>query len=268
MTRIGVVAAFAAAACLLGACTNDPATTTTTTTSSTTSKPSKPAKPQAFSYYGVGNLAPGSGKGSTDPTVWAPGITFPIKDKPAYLNSQVWGVGGQSGPNGTFCDARNYQMPWRDSFCETRAGADRESLNCPNKEIHQGDDIRAGDATLCTAENKTARADRTEIAIVAAEEGDISYVGTYTVDLRVLDHIYRYLHLNMAKLQVKEGDHVKAGQMIGYLSNDFGGTATTLHLHLELKQNVKDVGWTWVSPYMSLVRAYETKYGKKGTLVK
>ncbi len=75
------------------------------------------------------------------------------------------------------------------------------------------------------------------------------------------------MHMNMDRLQVTEGQTVSAGQTVGYLSNDFGGTPTTMHLHMEFKQNIDGVGWTWVSPYMSLVRAYERRLGGVGVEV-
>lgn len=267
MTLARTAAATLAAAMLLSACDLEDL--------GVSPPPSPPPPPPApggvaagFTYYGPGDLTPGSGTGVADRTVYSPGMTFPIKTHPTYLNSQVWGVGGSNGPGGSgFCDAQNYSMPWRDNFCESRSGTDRETLNCPSRAVHQGQDIRAGDSALCNAMRMESPADRTEIPVVAVETGYISYIGTYTVNVRAADHIYRYMHMNMSRLQVAEGDSVTAGQTIGYLSNDFGGTSTTLHLHMEFKQNIDGVGWTWVSPYMSLVRAYETREGGVGVEV-
>jgi hypothetical protein len=59
---------------------------------------------------------------------------------------------------------------------------------------------------------------------------------------------------------------VTKGQTLGFMSNDFGvdsagkPVATTLHLHFEVKQNIDGIGWTWVSPYMSLVTAYKAQH--------
>jgi len=218
-----------------------------------------------FTYYGPGDLQPGSGTGVTDRTVYAANIIFPLKEDETFLNSQVWGISGSRGPAGAgWCDARNYVMPWRDNFCETRSGANRVTLNCPSNAVHQGQDIRAGSSDICNAERVKSASSRSEIPVVAVEDGFISYIGTYTVNVRAGDRIYRYMHMNMHALQVSEGDAVGAGETIGYLSNDFGGTATTLHLHMEFKQNIDGVGWTWVSPYMSLVRAYERREGITG----
>ena len=67
------------------------------------------------------------------------------------------------------------------------------------------------------------------------------------------------MHMNMRALQVSQGDTVTKGQTLGYVSNDFGGTATTFHLHFELLQNTADSGWVHVPPYTSLVAAYERR---------
>jgi murein DD-endopeptidase MepM/ murein hydrolase activator NlpD len=221
--------------------------------------------PGAFLYRAAGKLAPGSGEGVKDETIYAPGIAFPVKGAPAFLNSQVYGVGGMHGAAGSECAAANYSYPWQDNFCEKRSGANRKSYNCPSVQIHQGQDIRAGDSASCTAVKKQAAAQRKGPEIVAVEDGVIQYIGAFTVDLRSGARIYRYLHLNMKQLKVKTGDSVKRGQTLGYLSNDFGvdsagkPVATTLHLHFELKQNIDGIGFMWVSPYMSLVAAYKER---------
>lgn len=222
--------------------------------------------PGAFLYRGVGKLVSGSGEGVKDETIYAPGIAFPVKGAPTFLNSQVYGVGGMYGAAGSECAAANYGYPWGDNFCEKRSGANRKSYNCPSVQIHQGQDIRAGDSAFCTAVKKQPVAQRKGAEIVAVEDGVIQYIGAYTVDLRSEARIYRYLHMNMKQLKVKLGDSVKKGQLLGYMSNDFGvdsagkPVATTLHLHFEMKQNIDGVGFMWVSPYMSLVAAYKEKH--------
>ncbi|MCG8442731.1 MAG: M23 family metallopeptidase [Caulobacterales bacterium] len=223
-----------------------------------------PAPPPTFTYRQPGDLEPGSGEGVFDRTVYAPDIVFPVNET-TYVNSQVWRPGG-SEVGGDQCDIVNFSYPWRDNFCETRS-AERSTLNCPRDRVHQGQDLRGGDPALCIAMRNTDPVERTQIPVVAVEDGDISYIGTYTVNLRAGSRIYRYMHLNMERLAVEQGDRVAAGDLIGYLSNDFGGAPTTFHLHLEFKQNIDGVGWTWVNPYMSLVRAYERKLGGPGAAV-
>jgi murein DD-endopeptidase MepM/ murein hydrolase activator NlpD len=105
---------------------------------------------------------------------------------------------------------------------------------------------------------------------VAAESGVVTDIGSYTVTLTssaAPHRTYRYLHMQMAALAVKEGDTVTAGQKLGKVSNDFGGTPTTIHLHFELRAGVAGtttdgkpvVLHTFLPPYMSLAEAYQRK---------
>lgn len=62
----------------------------------------------------------------------------------------------------------------------------------------------------------------------------------------------------MGHLAVKQGDTVNVGQRLGLVANDFGGTATSVHLHFEILQAQKGKsGVTHVPPYTSLVSAYK-----------
>lgn len=222
----------------------------------------EPAPEPVFSYHAPGALLPGTGQGSIDQIVHAPDIVFPIAGTPAYLQSQVFTFGGGVG-GGDQCDTRNYAYPWRDNFCETRS-ANRGSPLCPAQKIHQGQDIRVGTPAQCNTLRRAPPADRTLHEAVAVEDGVISNVGSYSVSLRAGGRIYKYLHLNMAKLKVKTGDTVTAGQSLGFISNDFGGSATTFHLHFEIVQNTGDQGWIHVPPYLSLVEAYERRENGPG----
>lgn len=223
-----------------------------------------PPEPK-FSYYGPGMLLPGSGTGAQEQIVHAPDIVFPIKSAPAYLQSQVFSFGGGVA-GGDQCDARNFAYPWRDNFCETRT-ANRNSPFCPTPKIHQGQDIRVGTAAECNTVRRQAAADRGMHEVVAVEDGIISSIGTYNVKLRGEGRIYNYMHLNMTRLAVTAGQSVKAGDLIGYVSNDFAGTPTTLHLHFEIVQNTGGEVWSHVPPYMSLVAAYERREAGPGELV-
>jgi hypothetical protein len=225
----------------------------------------EPAPEPVFSFFAPGALLPGTGQGSGDQIVHAPDMVFPIAAAPAYLQSQVFTFGGGVG-GGDQCDARNYAYPWRDNFCETRS-ANRGSPFCPAQKIHQGQDIRVGTPAQCNTMRSTAKADRTLHEVVAVEDGVISNVGSYSISLRAGGRIYKYLHLNMAKLKVKTGDTVTAGQSLGFVSNDFGGSATTFHLHFEIVENTADHGWAHVPPYLSLVKAYERRENGPGEQV-
>ena len=121
-----------------------------------------------FKFHAPGDLKNGSGAGRADYTVYA-ALHFPLKDGPAFANSQIFADGGNclntklnlSGdvPGEPFvpyrdtyhCDrmkaklvndegsVRNYGYPWRDNFCEER---DWSIAVCPNAAGHQGQDIR------------------------------------------------------------------------------------------------------------------------------
>lgn len=220
--------------------------------------------PVKFQYFPPGNLITGSGIGTPDETVYAPDMVFPVKDAPAYPQSQVWRFGGGLG-GGDQCDPRNFDTPWQDNFCEQRSKT-RNTPLCPTNKVHQGQDIRVGTPEGCNQLRSAAPADRTLYEVVATEDGDIIYQGGYYIQLRGANtgNIYTYIHLNMAALQVAVGDTVTAGQSLGFVSNDFGGTPTTFHLHFEIKAPIDGEGITHVPPYMSLVKAYERREAGTG----
>lgn len=195
----------------------------------------------AFTYEPPGQLVSGSGQGRADTNVYAPDMRFPMEIAPAFANSQVWGVGGNSGPPGSQCDVRNFSYPWRDNYCETR---DWDMPLCPAGKGHQGQDVRA---PTC---------DKGRYWVVAVVDGTITSVGSYSVYLTdAAGSRYDYLH--MSDVQVKVGDKVKRGDRVGKVSNEFGGSATTVHLHFNLRQNVQGLGAVFVPPYTSLIKAYE-----------
>lgn len=222
----------------------------------------QPIVQPVFSFHPPGALLAGTGGGFPEQIVHAPNMVFPIKSAPAYLQSQVFMYGGGVA-GGDQCDARNYAYPWRDNFCETRS-ANRGSPFCPVNKIHQGQDIRVGTAADCNTLRRQSAAARGIHEVVAVEDGVISSIGTYTVKLRSEGSIYNYMHLNMNRLAVTAGQFVKAGDLIGYVSNDFGGTPTTIHLHFEITQNTASNGWVHVPPYLSLVKAYERRENGPG----
>lgn len=188
-----------------------------------------------------------SGSGVTSATLFAPGMRFPVEARPAYLNSQVYSIGGSEGPQtGGWNDPRNYQYPWHDNFCERRA---RKTASCPGGLGHQGQDIRP------------AGPQKDHYYAVAAEDGYISKVGSWmTVLTGASGTRYNYLHLSkasLAALGIRPGSKLRQGERIGLISNEFGGTPTSVHLHFEIMQNVNGKGMVHVPPYTSLVKAYE-----------
>ncbi len=217
---------------------------------------------RVFSYVPAGDLLPSSGPGHSDTTIYRPDITFPLEDA-AFLNSQVYRHGGSNGGlNGMTegqCHPSNYDYPWQDTFCESRS---REQIMCPTGG-HEGVDIRAGSCIPETGAVHWA---------VAVEDGRIVGLegSKYTVKLQTSDGtLYRYMHLKMDQLAVGDGEFVTKGQRIGKVSNDFFNSAgdpvpTTFHLHFEMYQNYApdeetDPIFDQVSPYMTLVNAYEKK---------
>lgn len=224
-----------------------------------------PAEPETptytFQYYPAGCLKPNSGQGISDTVIYAPNMIFPVhRDHNAYLNSQVHNIGGGSRP-GNECTASNYDYPWQDTFCEARSGRSRTTLNCPSQAIHQGVDIRGGSMTVCESMKDMNSATRNLVPLVAVEDGVISHIGSMSVNLRTDSHLFKYLHPNMQKLDVTKLQSVSAGDVIGYLSNDFGGAPTTLHLHFEIIANTSSRSWVNVSPYHSLISAYAKNKG-------
>lgn len=197
-----------------------------------------------FSYAPPGQLVAGSGKGRVDMNVYAPGMRFPIENGPAFANSQVWGHGGNEGTGGQ-CDAENFSYPWHDNYCETR---DWDMPLCPGGVGHQGQDIRA--ASCKAGVHPT----------VAVADGTITSIGSYSVYLTTADGT-RFDYLHMQDVVVKEGQKVKRGDPMGKVSNKFGGSATTVHLHFNIRQNVAGVGSVYVPGYLSLVKSYETLLG-------
>lgn len=188
-----------------------------------------------------GVLVAGSGSGRKDNKNYAPGMRFPIEAAPAYANSQVWGVGGNSGPAGSQSDKRNYSYPWHDNFCESRS---YDMPLCPSGVGHQGQDIRA------------ASAEKLKYWCVAAAEGTVTNIGSYSVYITTANGT-RFDYLHMGNLQVKVGQKVTRGQRIGMVSNEFGGTPTTIHMHFNIRQNVAGTGVVYVPPYNALVESYK-----------
>src|SRR5437870_12965528 len=119
-----------------------------------------------FTYHSPGDILPGTGfrrrGGVADYTVYSK-IRFPLKDAPAFANSQSfmswgnceatgrYGAGSVDGVRSYRCRvngqklildesaADNYSYPWRDNFCETR---NFYVGQCPAGLGHQGQDIR------------------------------------------------------------------------------------------------------------------------------
>ena len=196
-----------------------------------------------FKFEPHGALKPGSGRGRNDIRNYAPGMRFPIELAPAFANSQVWNPGGQHGGRGSQCSASNYTYPWQDNYCETRSWP--ISL-CPSGSGHQGQDIRPA---TCVKDQHWA---------VAAADGTVSHIGSYSLYLYSEDGNTRYDYLHMNGIAVKVGTTVKKGTRLGRISNVFQqGASTTIHLHFNIRRNLPELGWTFLPPYAALVDAYQ-----------
>lgn len=203
------------------------------------------ARAQPFEWLPPGDLLAGSGEGRVDFVAYAPGMRFPMEVGPAFANSQVYGHGGGQGPGGGQCDDENYGYPWQDNYCEIRTW---DMPLCPAGTGHQGQDIRP------------ATCEKDVHWVVAAVAGTITSIGSYSVYLTAPDGT-RYDYLHMGSVQVALDEEVIMGQRLGRVSNEFGGTPTTIHLHFNLRQFVEGVGTVYVPPYLSLVTAYEKLMG-------
>lgn len=204
-----------------------------------------------FTYDPAGTLVPStSGKGRVDAKVYEPTMLYPVEQGESFANSQVYGRGGGSGPGGSQCDKENFSYPWHDNYCESRSW---DMPLCPSGTGHQGQDIRA---STCTKNVHN---------VVAAEDGTITNVGSYSVYLTTAAGT-RFDYLHMGSVAVKVGQAIKRGTMLGKVSNEFGGTPTTVHLHFNIRQNVASLGNVYVPPYTSLVESYkrhqDPNYGK------
>jgi WD40 repeat protein/predicted chitinase len=231
---------------------------------------SGPAKPRdwpnftedslLFSYLPPGELFEGSGTGVTSAINHAPDMEFPISNWPSYLQSHVYSPGGGIG-GGNQCDPGNFAYPWQDMFCERRSSQSGPS-ECATRQAATIVRIRAGSAELCRQLVQLPAAERRLVDVVAAEAGVISEIGAYTLTLLAGDRRYRYMHLNMQALEVSVGDEVSKAQRLGFLSNDFGGTPTTLGIAFGIDVNQPRQGWVAVSPYTALVEAYDRKLAR------
>jgi len=249
-----------------------------------------------FTYRPVGAIISNSGyhgqSGRDDPTAYAQ-IRFPLRDAPAFANSQSflnWGncdfTGRTATPRAKGSPYRckrndkplvldesareNYSYPWQDNFCESRGF---EVGQCALGFGHQGQDIRP---SSCPLRNDGAdRCEPNHYSVVAVRDGVIlrglGQQAAYLVIDTAHEHVrVRYMHMNPARLDadaVLNGRQVNEGEPLGVVSNyqDFAG-GTTSHLHFDVQVFTRD-GWVWVNPYVTLITAYERLLGARGTEV-
>lgn len=199
---------------------------------------------QTLDIHAPGSLKNNDGVGLANRIDYAPGMGVAFAEHPTILRSQVnesggGAVGGDQCSRGNYLDNDGGPYDWWDTYCERR-GRERTSL-CSRKRVHQGLDIVGGTQQTCrqnVADGRQGLSSVDNVPVIAVADGEIGAIGQYTVRLNTKHGLFRYMHLNMSRLAVTEGQVVRQGDFIGYMSRDFGGNATTYHLHLELWKNL------------------------------
>jgi hypothetical protein len=215
-----------------------------------------------FSYRPSGDIIPNTGYrrqgGHADVMAYAQ-IRFPLAQAPAFVRSQSYGKRDKSEPPTAY--------PWRDNFCESRSF---EVWQCAGGYGHQGEDIRASDCPPagdghqpCDPKQRAVVAVRDAIVIRGARD----QAATLEVNSRT-EHIrFRYMHMNPQAMNADglfNGRLVAEGEKIGVVSNYLDHPAgTSMHLHFDVQVFTRD-GWIWVSPYVTLVSAYERLIRARG----
>jgi murein DD-endopeptidase MepM/ murein hydrolase activator NlpD len=161
------------------------------------------------------------------------------------------GTCGEMGPS-NHGDARNFEMPWSDTFCEWRGNEFTQPFCAKEgkpamKGPHYGVDIRAWSQSMNDHVDVVSVSDGTVVEVGSKNRGGAPpYVG-FVVKVRSKHLIFVYRHMNPdlspfregAAGHLKLGDRVVAGQRLGVMG-DFmdspGGT--TKHLHFEIEAPV------------------------------
>jgi hypothetical protein len=215
-----------------------------------------------FTYRPPGDIIAKSGSrkqgGRVDFTAYSQ-IRFPLQKAPAFAHSQSFGLRRSSDRLDEFAGGPT-SYPWQDNFCEARSFGVGQ---CPSGFGHQGLDMRPAP---CPAHDEgPEHCDPKQQAVVAVRDAVLirapkQQAATLQVNTRK-EHIrFRYMHMNPATMDADEilsGRHVEEGDKIGVVSNYLDHpNGTTRHLHFDMQVFTRD-GWLWVSPYITLVSAYE-----------
>ena len=215
-----------------------------------------------FTYYAPGRLIARTGfrghTGRADGTVYS-GIRFPLAETPAFANTQYY---QRRVPHGVAA------YPWRDNFCEGRSYS---VAQCPAGMGHQGQDIRAAGCSRTSTGDD--RCGEHHDDVVAVRDGTIlrarGQEAVYLVVNTPTEHIrFRYLHMRPKLLDaagVVSGRRVAEGEVLGRIGNfSHHENGTSYHVHFDIQVPTR-AGWVFVSPYMTLVSAYERLIGARGS---
>jgi hypothetical protein len=217
-----------------------------------------------FSYRPSGDIIANSGShkqgGHVDYTAYAQ-IRFPLEKPPAFAHSQSFSNRRSNEKPLDELTGGPTSYPWQDNFCEARSFGVGQ---CPGGFGHQGQDIRPGSCLVASAGDND-RCDPKQQAVVAVRDGVlIRSLKQQAATLQVNtanEHIrFRYMHMNPASMDadgVLSGRRVEESEKIGVVSNYLDHpNGTTRHLHFDVQVFTRD-GWLWVSPYVTLISAYE-----------
>lgn len=220
------------------------------------------ARSADFSYRPSGDIIPNTGyrkQGGHPDTMAYAQIRFPLEKAPAFVHSQSHTKRDK--------DDGLTAYPWRDNFCESRSF---EVWQCSGGYGHQGEDIRAADCL--SPSNGREPCDPKQRGVIAVRDAVVirtskDQAATLEVNSRT-EHIrFRYMHMNPQALNadgVLNGRIVAEGEKIGVISNYLDHPAgTSMHLHFDVQVFTRD-GWIWVSPYVTLVSAYERLIRARG----
>ena len=211
-----------------------------------------------FAYRAPGDLIAHSGSrkqgGRVDYTAYSQ-IRFPLEKTPVFAHSQSYSKRRSSERPDEFTGGPT-SYPWQDNFCEARSFSVGQ---CPSGFGHQGLDMRAPclpHDEHCDPKQQPVVAVRDAVLIRSPKQ----QAATLQVNTRN-EHIrFRYMHMNPAAMDADDilnGRHVAEGERIGVVSNYLDHpNGTTRHLHFDVQVFTRD-GWLWVSPYVTLVSAYE-----------
>jgi hypothetical protein len=216
-----------------------------------------------FSYRPSGDIVANSGShkqaGHVDFTCYAQ-IRFPLEKAPGFAHSQFFGSRRSNDKPLDELSGGPTSYPWQDNFCEARSF---EVGQCPSGFGHQGQDIRPGSCLLASVGNEPC--DPRQQGVVAVRDGVLirsrqQQAATLLVNT-ANEHIrFRYMHMNPASMDadgVLSGRRVDEGEKFGVVSNYLDHpNGTTRHLHFDVQVFTHD-GWLWVSPYVTLISAYE-----------